>query len=618
MESLLDNSLYAYILGFFIVFLYGVRSFNEPNYSFEIKVDNDGAEDIDHFISINEASPSKISGIGFYNSLRVVYIVWLLILFFIISKILGALFGGRAILDVSPNEPSRIILSALIISGFIEQVPYINKSILEVKLYLHQLARIPTKARDIFQLIKTSNIRGEELNKVASVIRYDDEDFRDSVGRNDFITLYNRYQYLCLLGKISGIDVYKSNANVLGVLTRKGVLEKKVKSYKCSDEINYQKLNVQLVAELKILYSALTSYLVRSASSSKQMNNKMVSLGFEVNNVISTKIPFSSILKHALVLSISVLVTSFFLVVLSKKIWGDIPNILLSMGISDEYEAAFTWFLYSLFLYLTAIFMTYHLRNKYIRDGRWGRPKYDNGLSFSRNISRYVLISTASWFACALVLLCTSSLLSHTPITEKSFVVVGLWAMIPAGMSLLMCYRFDTYIGLNTSSNFRAKIFGALGQAIVLALICFIVMLMMERFDLLVEHQIYLPQDYFLLIVTSALAGSTNSLFMRVRSLNRRDSPRKTPPLNFETVAVSTFYYNAISFEADVVDVSKGGMKVSVPPDNIEKFKENQAVKLKNLSKEHAETSAIVRNIDYMHCLLGLEFSGEKSNDLAF
>jgi hypothetical protein len=109
------------------------------------------------------------------------FVLSTLAIFWVVGKILPFLLPEET--STKLTSETIVITSALIISGFIPNFPYISQLIDKFRNFFYGLAKIPERAHSIYRALKFTPIKYSE-EKISAII--DDQKFRKKISKTDF------------------------------------------------------------------------------------------------------------------------------------------------------------------------------------------------------------------------------------------------------------------------------------------------------------------------------------------------------------------------------------------------------------------------------------------------
>jgi len=512
-----------------VVISYGRTSFNLPEYC----LDHFNDETIEGLINIGEVSPRILSSKMRFRLFNILYVCALLILYSGLILVWPSISGFLNIQNSNPVLTN--IMVAMVISGLLPYLPFIEKLMTGTKEFLHNQAQIPSKARNIYALLRDNAIRDDKLIPLSHtydrvLFSQDFFDFKSSTSKLYFPRIWLRYCYLFdELTKNEWRELIIDNVDLVAfslaqIRIQHTFLMKEVKEESNKENSDYSDIKIKIMKQLKLIYTLITCSLIdkrKSFSDSKKIMEKM---GFEVKQTSVEKFAkFNNVLIHTSIL-LFVIASSCFIFFMAKTNIPELfaPNSFKEYG--NPVHATLVWLIYSAFMFGLALLIAYYGRYFLSRSEIWRKVTFDKYYMNIRNRpwNIYLLLSLISYVVTTIIFRIIYFFIPAQSL--EMGIELYLWPLIPALTTLFVCYRFDS-IKFNPISGLKQEPIwkSSVVQGSVMLIASYFIMEMTN----LVQQQVKFNQgDFILILSTNFLIGFFNSLSMGFLEIERRNNSR--------------------------------------------------------------------------------------------
>lgn len=608
LDSLVTENL-SLVLGLIIIVLYSIRDFNSPGY--RLDKERKERDSLDSLINIGEISPRALCSPLRFQIARLAHCVIMLAIFGVLCASWGFLIENKivSLANQVDGNPISYLLIALIITGFLPNVPWVDKLIAFIKLELHRTARIPSDAHRIFYLLKNNELGFIALKKA---IKDKDNPISEQYFSDDVI--HDRYslpniwlKYLHIyralvndseqqfilsehLEEVFSIEhIHDEHEKIVNMIKVKGV----------DKWIDDSDIRIRVLTQIKRMYSLLTFSMLRFKYSQTEVKEHLNKLGFEIFSERRESFKaLNTVIAHSgkIVISIALISFGFSILTLipsvefSPQAFNDLADIdpqPLGPG-----EIVFKWTLYSFLMVAPSFLTTYYVRFQMIKSRHWRFKTFDDYKKSNpqREWKIYLLVALLSYSVAALFFFVATKLDSSNDVASGEIL---LWPLITATITFFTSYRFDTLEPNIEFQNYkcRPKWLSALIQGLVLACLAFLIVSFIDTSGLRTPP--YGLHDYILLTATVFIVGIVNGFAMSYHQPNQRREERNSPP---EPLIIKLIQ-QPNSLAGTIENYSDKGLRVvtNERPD----FSESQTVILElNEGKEKVQLSGRIRHQD--------------------
>jgi hypothetical protein len=334
-------TLFYFLVGFLVVFIFSINYFNHPSYKF---VDDDKSlTDDDNDVLLEPALPKYLTDRFEYNFYLAAYVLVTEVIYIMLVLFLPDLVSNGDTEDRTSFIPTQgnIILAALIITGIAPNLPYVRQLLERSKLYLHQKAQIPRKGQNVYRQIKnnmpcySSNIIGEILKD--SRFLADDTDTSNSprpdLSEEDFKlgrwTIEARWAKLTYL--LYFVDKWSRSPPFISYIGNRELqyssidkayenLQRKITEHKAGklSEVESIRLHTRLDATLHRTYRLLSCLLYLAAKTDTAVDNYLDDLGYASTERKDFPIPWNTVVIMIAAIVFSIVIGSIISVFVSQ------------------------------------------------------------------------------------------------------------------------------------------------------------------------------------------------------------------------------------------------------------------------------------------------------------
>ncbi len=500
----------AFVFGAFVVLIFCIRYFNEPQYPL-IEIDKGNTDDI--ITDLQSVFPKYMTDRYHYNLYLVLFVIATEILYLLLCIYFPSFSTDTA------NKPSadavknssfgyNALLSALIIAGFLPNLPFIKSLLESIKKFLHTKAEIPSKGQEIYQILKNRQIQYSK-NKIAQIIReplwthsnptnesiskklLEEGDFLD-VERSDIKGKLAKLTYfLYQITKWSEKTPFKKcvcdcELKWNSIKTSYEAIKDTIYLYDTNslNELQKSELNTKLDVLLLRTYRLLSCLLFIADKNSCSINDNMEELGYNVKEPPIFSIPFNQLALSSLSIGVGIFLAAFLTLIISVAFkYMDIFNYMniKFIGMIDEYINTgnlIRWMLQGIpFLTAPVLFVLLVKRHLSFKEDIWPlvTPRNDFYKRMrDRPWGTYFLVSVGAYIASFLTLATVNAVvkLFNEQSSYINFEKLGslmIWSLVGAITAAFVAYRIDSR--KNFSENRLSKTLLTFSGAIFQALI---------------------------------------------------------------------------------------------------------------------------------------------------
>jgi hypothetical protein len=486
MEWDATSILYASI-GAFVVLFFSNNYFNEPKYLFsDLKTSNHNETDN----VVEPALPKFMTSRYQYNLNLLAYIIVSEGVYFLMVFNLPDLPGAEAFSAGSLH--SRIILSTLIITGMLPNMPIIKQIMLRAKVFLHEKAEIPNKGVDAYHSLRSDPLiyKDKEIKKVLSMLKYranpiDASSRREDLKEDDFQkdpeSIMGRWAKLSYL--IYFVNKWKTEETEYQDIFQRYIKHKELgwssieQSY---DDLRKQililldneefkgkeLLTIHLDYLLHRTYRLISCLLFITDRKSNSIEERFKDMGYRKSSRNVFVVPVRQISFVALLTALAILGGALFAVFVNWLLLDDI-NAAIAKNVAEGravYEVTtgrlLEWVVYGIpFLTLPVIFVLYAKRFLSFKENIW--PVVTKELSvMQRQWNIYIVVIALAYligFATLELLIyfyppkpnLTLSVAQQAK--DLSHGMLAIWSLISMVTAAFVAYRLDSFTESRTS-----------------------------------------------------------------------------------------------------------------------------------------------------------------------
>jgi len=635
----------ALMSAFAILLLHAKENFNKPLYPIEL-----GTKDDEAFHQLQKIAPKSFMGSSDWFIKRslhllflgaecvVMYIILNVSATSIISNSNGTIPEGLTGHELGDyfNTAYNIIFAALIVSGFIPNVPLLNKIERAVIEFLHDQSNVPFSAQAIYQDIKKLRldkaVHKQFIYQQRHVIF--NADFFSLANDNNnrkFSWLWLTYNYLFYKLEPQSQSLINMKADCGDFSWQKLREEHYVlQEYahfivESGGDIN---IDEKFYARTKRAYQKLSAIIACSPKiqkmSNKERKEKFKELGFLVNTTTSVKTGVvSESLRHGFTMGILVFIVCFSVFGLYKhNVTYSSATAPVSIYISDYLGEAtgskaidskatdsdqkrdpltlsFIWAAFSTMMFTLTAWFTYSMHHWLVNLKIWNVPTFSprKQLAFKdHQFDCYALVAFTC-FVMVSISLFASLYLSTSYTLMLNAKIAMLSALSPFVISIMICFRFDRR-NENKKPDSRLTIWLiSLFEGILMAFVSLAIFRSLGTLGALETLNIELAKGLF--FATGLVTGFVSSLLIDPEPVNLRKAKRDT--CGECANGAHCAHHDAITIindkdeqvEATIHDISKEGISLSLTApyiDSLPHFFQQQEISFQHKSNDVEET----------------------------
>lgn len=488
----------AFVFGAFVVLTFCIRYFNEPQYPL-IETDKGNTDDI--ATDLQQVFPKYMTDRYHYNLYLALFVIATEILYLLLC-----IYFPSFSADASKNGSFgyNALLSALIIAGFLPNLPFIKNLLESIKKYLHSKAEIPSKGQEIYQILKNRQIQYSKT-KVSQIIKeplwtqstpmngtisrklVEESDFYDLEHSNIKGKWAKLTYFLFQITKWSEQGPFKKcvcdcELRWNSIKTSYEALKDTIYLHDTNslNELQKSELNTKLDLILLRTYRLLSCLMFIADKNSCSINDNMEELGYNVKEPPIFALPFNQLALASISIGVGILLATLLTLLIPLAF----KNIDIKfIGIIDEYintNNLLLWIFQGIpFLTAPVFFVLLVKRHLSFKENAWPLATPRNTIYKKikdRPWGIYFLVSIGGYMA-SLLTLATLNALIQLYIKQSShinFEKLGslmIWSLIGAITAAFVAYRIDSRKNFSEKKFLKTllTISGALFQALITA-----------------------------------------------------------------------------------------------------------------------------------------------------
>jgi hypothetical protein len=411
------------------------------------------------------------------------FVLSTLAVFWVIGQILPFLLPDE--MAEKLTQETKVITSALIISGLIPNFPYINKLIDKFRDFFYGLVKIPEKAQSIYYVLKSTPIEFSE-EKIRALL--DDKQFKNKISEEEFdytsSEIEKKWAHITYLMYI--VQLWSKDINFKRYILDSGLHWNEIcetyESY-LDDVVKYKhgKFNNEEISRLHgrldililKIYRLVCCLLVMSAKNESEYAVYLEELGYRHEPLPVFTLSMNRILFLIVFCAVGIFFGAFFSTLVS---WLLNQKLQLPPVHHNAMEHIKYYLLYGVpFITLPVVIIL--ILKKFMSDWDvW--PTVTKDRLYIKVSERpwliYFFISLISYIAGLAILLSLSVILDQDLTLKEALRGSNIlkhtaWPLVCFNIALFISYRCDTPYFVNEHA-FHIKILSALGKAFLLGL----------------------------------------------------------------------------------------------------------------------------------------------------